>query len=540
MPLPRVAIVGRPNVGKSSLVNLMAHAKVSIVDDLPGVTRDRVSVIVEIEHPQNAGPVRHVELIDTGGFGVYTAEGQQVDDAGKDLAALTDKIEWQIAEAVATADLVLFAVDVQAGITPRDQEIATMLREQRLGSQRRREKGSVPVAVVGTKTDGPKWEVHGYELSALGFGEPLMISSKNNYFRRDFLDKLYSLVPEVDSTPEPPTDMKLAIVGKRNAGKSTLINSLAGEERVIVSEIAGTTRDAVDVRFDFGDRVITAIDTAGLRKKKSFSGRVEWWALERLERSLNRADAALFMIDATQQISHVDDQLAAMVIEAGTPVVIVINKWDIAGGAIGKKGKPVGPEDYETYLRKTLRGLAFAPVTFMSATEGLNVRETVDLAFEMRDQGRVRMGTGELNRVIQRIITTRGPSNKLGQQARVYYAAQTGVRPPTITLVVNNPDLFSNMYQRFLMNRFREELPFGEVPIRLRIKGRKRTERGKPRGYDTGLDADRPVETAAFEDNESDAAILESDANEADSRVFTDADWAGEMSQADVEALFDD
>ncbi|MEM9166295.1 MAG: ribosome biogenesis GTPase Der [Planctomycetota bacterium] len=533
MPLPRVAIVGRPNVGKSSLVNLLAREKVSIVDDLPGVTRDRVSVIVDLEHPTGEGPDRAVELVDTGGFGVYTAEGQQIDDAGKDLSALTEKIEWQIAEAVGTADLVLFAIDVQAGITPRDQEIATMLREQRLGRERRRGADAVPVAVVGTKTDGPKWEVHAYELSALGFGEPLMVSAKNNYFRREFLDRLYELVPSIDPTPEAPTDLRLAIVGKRNAGKSTLINTLAGEERVIVSEIAGTTRDAVDVRFDFGDRVVTAIDTAGLRKKKSFSGRVEWYALERLQKSLNRADAALFMVDATERLSHVDDQLAAMVIEAGTPVVIVINKWDVAAGAIGKNGKPVGPEDYEKYLRKTLRGLSFAPVTFMSASDGLNVRETVDLAFEIRDQGRVRLGTGEINRVVQRIVSRRGPSSKLGQQAKIYYVAQTGVRPPTITLVVNNPDLFTNMYQRFLMNRFREELPFGEVPIRLRIKGRRR-ERGKPRGYDPAVLDDA---SAVFE---ADAGVTEAEAAADGGSVFTDADWHEEMTDEQVEALFDD
>ncbi len=535
MPLPRVAIVGRPNVGKSSLVNLMAKEKVSIVDDMPGVTRDRVSVIVDIEHPGGDGPTKPIELIDTGGFGVYVAEGQQFDDAGKDLSALTDKIEWQIAEAVSTADLVLFAIDVQAGITPRDEEIATMLREQRLGRERRTKgKGggrTVPVVVVGTKVDGPKWETHGYELSALGFGEPLMISSMNNYFRRDFLDKLYDLVPDVPREPDErlTSDLKLAIVGKRNAGKSTLINQLAGEERVIVSEIAGTTRDAVDVRFDFGDRSITAIDTAGLRKKSSFSGRVEWWALERLEKSLNRADVAIFMIDATERLSHVDDQLARMVIDAGTPAVVVINKWDIAGGTIGKKGRPVTPEDYEEYLRKHLRGLGFAPMAFMSAKEGTNVEGVIDLAFELAEQGRARVGTGELNRLIGRIMEDRGPSSKLGVRAKIYYAAQTGTRPPTITLVVNDPTMFTPMYQRFLMNRFREELPFGEVPIRLRIKGRKRDGKGKAKAYDPQT-AD---EFAPDRVSEIDLSQVSED-----DLVFSDTDWADEPAGGD--AYFED
>ncbi|HED54183.1 MAG TPA: ribosome biogenesis GTPase Der [Phycisphaerales bacterium] len=527
MPLPRVAIVGRPNVGKSSLLNLLAREKVSIVDDLPGVTRDRVSAIVSLDAPEGDGPTREIEVIDTGGFGVYVAEGQRFDDAGKDLSHLTEQIEWQIAEAVGSADLVIFAIDAQVGITPRDEEIAKMLREQKFGRERGEKGGQVPVVVLATKVDGPKWEAHGYELAGLGFGDPLMIGSLNNYMRRDLLDRLYELVGDVPSSPEQPADLKLAIVGKRNVGKSTLINALAGAPRVIVSEIAGTTRDAVDVRFELDGKTMVAIDTAGLRRKKSFAGRVEWFALDRLERSIRRADAVLFMIDATERLSHVDNQLAALVLEYGRPVVIVINKWDLVEGTIGRKGKPIGTADYADYLRTKLKGLKFAPLAFMSAKEGTNIHEVIELAGELHQQSKQRVGTGELNRFVERLVSERGPSSKLGAVAKIYYAAQTGVCPPTISLVVNKPDLFSPMYQRFLVNRFREELPFGEVPMRLRIKARSRRA-GKARNYDTET-SDAALDTDFEHDLKADDT----------SPTFTDADWA-EAEEMTAEDFFED
>lgn len=512
-------------------MNLLARQKVSIVDDLPGVTRDRVSAIVHLADPQGQGPGVDIEVIDTGGFGVYVADGQRYDDAGKDLTQLTEQIEWQIGQAVSSADLVLFVIDAQVGITPRDEEIAKMLREQKFGRVQGDGRNPVPVVMVASKIDGPKWEAHGYELSGLGFGEPLMIGNLNNYMRRDFFEKLHALVKDFEATPQPPTDLRLAIVGKRNAGKSTLINTLAGEPRVIVSEIAGTTRDAVDVRFDFDGRSVTAIDTAGLRRKKSFSGRVEWFALDRLQRSLRRADAALFMVDATEEISHVDNQLAKMIIDEGVPVVIVVNKWDLAEGQIGRKGTPVGTADYEEYLRKELQGLKFAPVAFMSASQGRNVRAVIDLAFELAEQGHTRVGTGELNRLLEKLLTERGPTGKLGEVAKIYYVAQTGVSPPTITLIVNKPDLFTPMYQRFLMNRFRELLPFGEVPIRLRIKPRSQ-RKGKAGVIDTAQ-GDRVMPGEQLPE------VIEIDLEDLDDApVFTDADWA--EGPAELDDYFDD
>ncbi|RMH13671.1 MAG: ribosome biogenesis GTPase Der [Planctomycetota bacterium] len=472
MPVPRIAIVGRPNVGKSSLLNMLAGERVAIVDPTPGVTRDRVSVVVELDSPDGSGPAKPVELTDTGGYGVYVAEGGRYDEIGADLSSLTRDIEFQIAEAVSNSDLILFAVDAQAGPTAQDLEIARMLREQRLGE---RAGGPAPVRVVATKVDGQKWEAHALELAGLGFGEPLMCSAKSNYMRRDLIDRLYGLVPLAEQR-EPEVDLKLAIVGKRNAGKSTLVNRLAGEERVIVSEIAGTTRDAVDVRFEMDGRTFLAIDTAGLRRKKSFQNQIEWYALDRARRAIERCDVALLMIDATADISQVDEQLAQSLVESYKPVVIVVNKWDLAEGRAGPTGKPVSVRDYEKYIRRELRGLSFAPIAFMSAREGLNVHGVLDVAFDLFGQASTRMSTGQLNRIVQRIVERQGPTNKLGKRARVYYVAQVRTNPPTIVLVVNRPALFDSRYERYLMNRLREELPFEEVPMRVIYRSRRRAE----------------------------------------------------------------
>lgn len=511
MPIPRIAIVGRPNVGKSSLLNMIVKEKVSIVDPTPGTTRDRVSVIVDLEAP-DTGPLKPVEVIDTGGYGVYVAEGQRYNEVGADLATLTGDIESQIGAAIESADLILFCIDAQAGITPQDEEIAQILREGKLegeGTEARRHEGKKgerpPVRVVATKVDGPKWEAHGYEVAALGLGEPLLVSAKSNYFRRDFLDALYEMLPPPQEDTSPPVDMKLAIIGKRNAGKSSLVNALAGQKRVIVSEIAGTTRDAVDVRFEMDGKSLLAIDTAGLRRKKSFANRIEWWAFDRAQRSVNRADVVLLLIDATEPVSQVDQQLAMLAQKAYRPVVIVVNKWDLAEGRPGRTGRPVTTEDFEEYLRKELKGLSFAPIAFVSAHTGRNIRRTVSLAFELLEQSNQRVSTGKLNRLVQGILERHNPPSKLGTRAKAYYIAQVAVAPPTIVMVVNRPELFTPNYQRFLLNRFREELPYPEVPIRLLVRGRKPMREGgidmveEPLSEDEVQEVEREARTGAIE-----------------------------------------
>ncbi|MBX3365380.1 MAG: ribosome biogenesis GTPase Der [Phycisphaeraceae bacterium] len=497
MAMPRVVIVGRPNVGKSSLLNMIARDKVSIVDPTPGVTRDRVSIIADIDPPEQGMPVKPVEFIDTGGYGIYTAEGGRFDEIGNDLTRLTPQIEKQIAHAVSSADLILFCVDAQAGVTPQDEMIATMLREQRLGHRGRGKLGELaPIQVVATKVDGPRWESHAFELSALGFGEPLMCSSTSNYMRREMLDRLYAMLPDVSDEEDQrvaSADLRIAIMGKRNAGKSSIVNALAGEDRVIVSEIPGTTRDAVDVRLDFDGRSIVAIDTAGLRRRRSFQDMIEHYAFDRARRALDRADVALLVIDATEKISQVDEQLAQLIVNHYKPCVIVVNKWDLAEDQLNRKGRPVTPDDYADYITKELKGVSWAPIVFVSAHERSNLNAMVDMAFEVHRQASHRENTGKINRLVRDLLTERGPTNKLGSQAKVYYVAQVATNPPTIALVVNKPELFTVGYQRFLLNRFRENLPFPEVPIRLIIRARKATDPAEHEPVASGGAASRKV-----------------------------------------------
>ena len=457
----QIAIIGRPNVGKSSLLNKLAGKRVSIVDPTPGVTRDRVSTMIELDAPQEleTREKRWIELSDTGGWGVYTTDENRIDDAGCDLNALTNDIETQIGTAMGEASMILFVIDAQSGLMPLDQVVADLLRKRGLADR---------VRVIANKVDGDSWEAHAMEAAGLGFGVPLCVSTTSGRRIRHLREMLWEAAGEDNAAPDTD-EMKLAIIGCRNAGKSTLINALAGEERCIVSEIAGTTRDAVDVRFEMRDRKFLAIDTAGLRKRKSFSGDVEYYAHHRMLQAIRRADVVLFMIDATRKVSQVDSKLSQELQRQFKPTVIVVNKWD-------EVGKQASPESYAEYLTDELRGLDYAPIVLASALKGRGLEDVITMAFNLHEQATHREGTGSINSVIKNILKKRGPSSRLGSQAKLFYAAQVATQPPTIALVVNDPKLFVGRYERYLMNRLREELPFSEVPIRLLFSKRSRRD----------------------------------------------------------------
>lgn len=441
-------IVGRPNVGKSSLLNLLARRRISIVDEMPGVTRDRISAVVELPATLETGEPITVEMIDTGGHGII------------DVQDLTAEIERQIAVGIAESDLILFVVDAQSGVTPLDQQVAQLLRITA---------GDTPIILVANKVDGQVHEPAAYEALRLGFGEPVMVSAANSYNKVALADAIVELLRSRDHQGiHAPSDgeeggVKLAIVGKRNAGKSTLVNALAGSERVIVSEKEGTTRDSVDVRFEMDDQVFTAIDTAGARKRKSIKQNVEYYSYHRALRSIRRADVVLLLIDAAVPVSQVDSQLSQEVLCHYKPCVIVVNKWDLAE-------QDYTQEQYLEYLDKSLKGLAFAPIAFISADRGEGMGELVATASNLYTQAGHRVTTGELNRVAERVLAQRTPVSKVGKQPKVYYVTQSQTHPPTIAMFVNHPELFDAGYERFFINRLRDELPFSEVPIQLVIR----------------------------------------------------------------------
>jgi len=428
--IPVVTIVGRPNVGKSSLFNCLAGKRIAIVDAFPGVTRDRISTVVEYEE-------KLFDLIDTGGVGVVDR-----DDLGADIAA-------QIEIALSSADLILFVVDAREGKMPLDREVAERLRTL-----------SKPVIIVANKAERER-DVHQIgEFAALGFGEPLPVSAKLPLNKSELLERIVARLPEKHAPEKPAGDiLKLAIVGKRNSGKSTLINYLVGEQRLITSSRPGTTRDAIDVAFSRMGREYLAIDTAGVRKKKSIQDSVEFYGFARTERAVRRADAVLLLFDASTEISKVDKKIASFIRAQFKPSILVVNKWDLA--------KDIEPEKYRKYVEAHLRGFSFAPISFISAKTGLNIDNTLRLARELDRQSRVRVSTGKLNAFIEKARARTGPKTKKNKRPKIYYATQVGVKPPTFIIFVNSPELFSRQYARHIENAFRESFDFPEIPLRI-------------------------------------------------------------------------
>jgi len=446
MEIASVVIVGRPNVGKSSLFNAIYGRRVAIVEPTPGVTRDRVSRIVERDGAA-------FELVDTGGMGLHDSE------------ELAEDIQLQIAIAIEQADLVLLVVDAREGLQPYDREIARRLRQA----------GKRTLLVVN-KCDRPSDDALAAEFYGLGFADLHVTSAAHRRGVAALVEKIIDALPETAPRYQEPADaeepMKLALVGRRNVGKSSLINYLAQERRVLVSEVPGTTRDSVDVRFEMDGFRFVAIDTAGLRRRKQVKASIDFYSAARSRASIRRADVVVLMMEAPIEVGRLEKQLAAEIVSLCKPCVLAVNKMDLATGT--------SAEDWERYVRDRLPGVAFAPLVRLSARTGANVRQLVETARELHRQAGVRVGTGELNRVMQEAVSRRPPPSPPSRSARIYYATQVEVRPPTVALFVNEPRLITDNYKRYLANRLREALPYSSIPIRFLVRGRHRGPRAGP------------------------------------------------------------
>ena len=436
MALPIVAIVGRPNTGKSSLFNWLAGRRISIVDPTAGVTRDRITTVIEVGE-------RHCELIDTGGMGI------------QDKDNLTADIERQIEVALEAATVILFLVDVRDGMVPLDQEVADRLRPLHK-----------PVVFVANKADTENLATHSSDFFGLGYGEPLCVSVDQKLGKHELLDAiLEKLPPDQGDAPPGETALKLAIVGRRNVGKSTFINSLAEAERVIVSEVAGTTRDSIDVRFERDGKTFLAIDTAGVQKKTSFASGIDFYSSHRAERSIRRADVVLHFFDARHRIGRVDKQLAGYILENQKPAIFVVNKWDLV-----KTKLPT--EKMGSYIRTVFSMLEHVPIAFITAKKGKNTLRLLQLAIQLYKQAGTRVNTGDLNRVIRAAVEANAPPMRTSKTPKLFYATQIGVYPPTIVLFTNGPELFEDTYLRYLTKVLRDHFAFSEVAIKLILRAK--------------------------------------------------------------------
>jgi GTPase len=436
MGIPQVVIVGRPNVGKSSIFNWLAGKRIAIVDPTAGVTRDRVTHLMEVRG-------RFAELVDTGGMGIEDADN------------LTDQVEDQIQVAVDSAQVVLFVVDGREGPLPLDQEVGRRLRYL-----------SAPVLLVVNKVDAPELEAHANEFYRFG-RKMVYVSAQENRGKAELLDAISQRFPEPSLDDAPPVEpvMKVAIVGRRNVGKSTLVNTLAQAERMIVSEVPGTTRDSVDVRFELDGKAFMAIDTPGFRRSKSIDTDVGFYSTHRAQRSIRRADVVLLFFDATQRISKLDKQLCDYIAQQYKPCMFVVNKWDLTANAMPT-------EKWVTYLRDNFRTMWYAPIAFITGQTGKNVKAMLNHSQMLFGQSMQRVPTSQLNKLLQAALTHNPPPIYQNRRPKVYYATQVAVQPPTVVLFCSDPQAISPQYQRYLLRVFRDELKFGEVPIKLYLRQR--------------------------------------------------------------------
>ncbi len=480
MPVPRVVIVGRPNVGKSSVFNWLAGKRLAIVDDKPGVTRDRMTTL--IEHND-----KFFELVDTGGMGI------------EDVDNLTKDIEHQITVAIEDADVLLFIVDTKTGPVPLDEHVAERLM-----------KIEKPVLLLANKTDHPGLDNATHEFHRLGRGWLIPISVLQNRNRETLFDEILGRMPklEPDAVDTDAPRMKIAIVGRRNVGKSTFVNTLAQAERMIVSEVPGTTRDSVDVHFDLDGHRFIAIDTPGLRRNKSRRTDIDFYGFHRAQRSIRRADLSLLFFDCMESISKVDKQLAHYIEQNFKPVIFVVNKWDKVAGE-------VPTERWVRYLREHFPTMAYAPIAFITGQTGKNMKALLNHAQMLFKQANTRVSTPMINKLVRAALHHQLPPMYSNKRPKIYFASQIAVTPPTIIMMCNTPAGFPPSYLRYLLGVCRDHLPFGEVPIKFYMQKR---DSGSPKPKRLSADGVEMVDEEELiepmDDDDFDDEMLESEGGE--------------------------
>ena len=438
MSKPVVAIVGRPNVGKSTLFNKLIGERRSIVEDTPGVTRDRIYADAEWND-------RHFLLVDTGGI------EPKSDDT------ILKQMRTQAEIAIATADVIVFMCDIHAGLVADDRDIAIMLK-----------KSGKPIVLVVNKVDRVgELPYEFYEFYELGFDrEPIALSSLHGTGSGDLLDAVIEEFPEEDESLDDDNVINVAVIGKPNAGKSSIINRMCGEERVIVSDIAGTTRDAVDTRVENESGVYNFIDTAGIRRHSKVEDRIEKFSVIRANMAIERADVCLLMIDAQDGVTEQDEKIAGLAHEAGKACIIVINKWD----AIEKENNTV--KEYTKRIRTALSYMPYAPIVFVSALTGQRVRNIYEMINQVYAEARRRITTGVLNDLLNDATTRVQPPSDKGKRLKVYYMTQTSIAPPSFVIFCNSEELFHFSYRRYIENCLRDTFGFEGTPIKLIVRQR--------------------------------------------------------------------
>ena len=435
MSKPIVAIIGKPNVGKSTFFNYLAGSRISIVEDTPGVTRDRI-------YADTNWRGRNFTLIDTGG----------IEPDSDDI--ILSQMREQANLAIAMADVIIFVTDIRQGVTAADKEIALMLK-----------KSGKPIVLVCNKADSyEKFKQDVYEFYNLGLGEPFPVSATNAIGIGDVLDEIYGKFPPKTQDEDEEDKIKVAVIGKPNVGKSSLINKILGENRTIVSDIAGTTRDAIDSEFEneYGKYVL--IDTAGIRKKSKVTESIEKFSIMRTLLAIERADVCLMMIDAQEGVTDQDTKIAGEAHEAGKGVIIVVNKWD----AVEKETGTL--EKYRKEVYEKLKYLSYAPILFVSAKTGQRVNKLFEMINQVNQQNCMRISTSVLNQVINEAIAIVQPPTDKGKRLKIYYGTQASTRPPTFVIFVNNKDLFHFSYERYLVNQIRKEFGLQGTPVRIIVR----------------------------------------------------------------------